>query len=91
MWSGGISNPLFVIEQLTYLLFIKRSLMGDPDRLPDRLGPLERLQHAVGHVGTGDNHTSLEVLPQGGAVTPGEPAVGEPWWPEARPLELAGP
>ena len=24
MWSGGISNPLFVIEQLTYLLFIKR-------------------------------------------------------------------
>ncbi|MCI5209496.1 MAG: SAM-dependent DNA methyltransferase, partial [Candidatus Electrothrix sp. ATG2] len=24
MWSGGISNPLTVIEQLTYLLFIKR-------------------------------------------------------------------
>jgi type I restriction enzyme M protein len=24
MWSGGISNPLPVIEQLTYLLFIKR-------------------------------------------------------------------
>jgi len=24
MWSGGISNPLAVIEQLTYLLFIKR-------------------------------------------------------------------
>ncbi len=23
-WSGGISNPLTVIEQLTYLLFIKR-------------------------------------------------------------------
>ena len=23
-WSGGISNPLSVIEQLTYLLFIKR-------------------------------------------------------------------
>lgn len=23
-WSGGISNPLQVIEQLTYLLFIKR-------------------------------------------------------------------
>jgi len=22
MWSGGISNPLSVIEQLTYLLFI---------------------------------------------------------------------
>ncbi len=24
MWSGGISNPLSVIEQLTYLLFTKR-------------------------------------------------------------------
>lgn len=24
IWSGGISNPLSVIEQLTYLLFIKR-------------------------------------------------------------------
>ena len=24
MWSGVISNPLSVIEQLTYLLFIKR-------------------------------------------------------------------
>ena len=24
MWSGGISNPPTVIEQLTYLLFIKR-------------------------------------------------------------------
>ena len=23
MWSGGFSNPLSVIEQLTYLLFIK--------------------------------------------------------------------
>src|SRR3954453_22738238 len=23
-WSGGISNPLAVIEQITYLLFIKR-------------------------------------------------------------------
>jgi len=24
-WSGGISNPLEVIEQITYLLFIKGS------------------------------------------------------------------
>ena len=23
-WSGGISNPLEVIEQITYLLFIRR-------------------------------------------------------------------
>ena len=26
MWSGGISNPISVVEQLTYLLFIKRLL-----------------------------------------------------------------
>ena len=24
MWAGGVSNPLSVVEQLTYLLFIKR-------------------------------------------------------------------
>lgn len=24
MWSGGISNPISKVEQLTYLLFIKR-------------------------------------------------------------------
>jgi type I restriction enzyme M protein len=23
-WSGGVSNPMEVIEQMTYLLFIKR-------------------------------------------------------------------
>ena len=23
-WSGGISNPLEIIEQITYLLFLKR-------------------------------------------------------------------
>ena len=23
-WSGGISNPLEVIEQITYLLFVRR-------------------------------------------------------------------
>jgi type I restriction enzyme M protein len=23
-WSGGISNPLEVIEQITYLMFIRR-------------------------------------------------------------------
>ena len=37
MWSGGISNPLSVIEQLTYLLFIKRL---------DELHTLEELKAA---------------------------------------------
>ncbi len=28
LWSGGISNPLTIIEQLTYLLFIKTNSGG---------------------------------------------------------------
>ena len=40
MWSGGISNPLSVIEQLTYLLFIKRldELHTLRERKADRTG-----------------------------------------------------
>ena len=36
-WSGGISNPLEVIEQITYLLFLKRldDLSGDPSSPAD--------------------------------------------------------
>jgi type I restriction enzyme M protein len=44
MWSGGISNPLSVIEQLTYLLFIKRldELHTLQERKAARLGqPVE--------------------------------------------------
>lgn len=26
-WTGGISNPLTVIEQFTYLLFIRRGVI----------------------------------------------------------------
>jgi type I restriction enzyme M protein len=30
-WSGGISNPLTAIEQITYLLFMKRlDELGNP-------------------------------------------------------------
>ncbi len=31
-WTGGISNPLEVIEQITYLLFIRR--LDDLNTLP---------------------------------------------------------
>ena len=44
MWSGGVSNPLSVIEQLTYLLFIKRldELHTLQERKAARLGrPVE--------------------------------------------------
>src|SRR6267378_4365764 len=44
-WSGGISNPLEVIEQITYLLFLRR--LDDLESLEEnkatRLGrPIER-------------------------------------------------
>ena len=45
MWSGGISNPLSVIEQLTYLLFIKRldELHTREERKAARTGkPIEK-------------------------------------------------
>ena len=34
-WSGGISNPLEVMEQMTYLLFIRRldEIQTEPTRL----------------------------------------------------------
>jgi len=34
-WSGGISNPLEVLEQLTYLLFIRR--LDEMEKLEERL------------------------------------------------------
>ncbi|MEQ7737578.1 type I restriction-modification system subunit M N-terminal domain-containing protein, partial [Escherichia coli] len=39
-WSGGISNPLTAIEQITYLLFIKRldELDGERQRESERKG-----------------------------------------------------
>jgi type I restriction enzyme M protein len=44
-WSGGVSNPLSVIEQITYLLFIKRldDLHTLEERKAETLGiPIER-------------------------------------------------
>ena len=39
-WSGGIANPLTVIEQITYLLFAKRldELHTARERRANRLG-----------------------------------------------------
>ncbi|MGD9730034.1 MAG: type I restriction-modification system subunit M N-terminal domain-containing protein, partial [Nitrospiraceae bacterium] len=44
-WSGGISNPLEVIEQITYLLFLRRldELQQLEENKANRLGtPIER-------------------------------------------------
>lgn len=32
-WSGGIANPLTAIEQISYLLFMRRLDAMDEDRL----------------------------------------------------------
>jgi type I restriction enzyme M protein len=54
MWSGGISNPLSVIEQLTYLLFIKRldELHTLKERKAARTG--QRIEEPV--FGEGQDH-----------------------------------
>ena len=44
-WTGGISNPLEVIEQITYLLFLRRldDLQTLAENKANRLGqPIER-------------------------------------------------
>ncbi len=53
MWSGGISNPLSVIEQLTYLLFIKRL---------DELHTLNEKRRGI--LGT-PHQMELEIFPRG--------------------------
>ena len=59
-WSGGISNPLEVIEQLTYLLFIKR--LDDLQTLAENkaraLG--EPVEHPVFPEGVDDRGRSYE-------------------------------
>src|SRR5712671_3702250 len=50
-WSGGISNPLEVIEQITYLLFIRRldDLQTVEELKASRLGtPVERVVFPAG-------------------------------------------
>ncbi len=42
-WTGGISNPLEVIEQITYLLFIRR--LDEQQELEERKA--NRLGHPV--------------------------------------------
>jgi hypothetical protein len=48
-WSGGIANPLEVMEQITYLLFIRRGTGRSAHRVcgaPDRWVRLRVLPHS---------------------------------------------
>jgi len=59
-WSGGLSNPLSVMEQITYLLFIKRldELQTVEERKASMLKqPLARRIFPEGRDGRGDKET----------------------------------
>lgn len=61
-WSGGIANPLEVIEQITYLLFLRR--LDDPRTLAEnksaRLGvPVERRVFPEGSDDKGRSYDDL--------------------------------
>ncbi|CAA9584436.1 MAG: Type I restriction-modification system, DNA-methyltransferase subunit M [uncultured Truepera sp.] len=61
-WTGGISNPLEVIEQLTYLLFIKRldELHTLAESRATRLGlPLENPVFPTGKTPNGRDYSEL--------------------------------
>ena len=60
VWTGGITNPLTVIEQLTYLMFIRS--------LDVKEMQTERLENAMGF--TGDHIFSEECGGAGDAVEP---------------------
>jgi type I restriction enzyme M protein len=61
-WSGGISNPLEVIEQITYLIFMRRldEIQGLEERKAARTGkPIERVIFPKGKDGKGTPYQHL--------------------------------
>lgn len=61
-WSGGVSNPLSVIEQITYLLFIKRldDLQLVEEAKAEQLGrPIARRIFPEGHDAKGEAYDNL--------------------------------
>ena len=61
-WSGGISNPLEVIEQITYLLFIKRLddlQINAQERATLTRAPIERAVFPVGKDAQGRPYDEL--------------------------------
>ncbi len=61
-WSGGVSNPLSVIEQITYLLFIKRldDLQTLEENKAQALGqPIERRIFPEGNDDQGRSYSDL--------------------------------
>jgi hypothetical protein len=65
-WSGGLANPLQVIEQITYLIFIKRldEMQELEERKATTLGkPIERRIFPEGKDERGEPYTNLRWSP----------------------------
>src|SRR6202045_2232265 len=61
-WSGGLANPLQVIEQITYLIFIRRldEMQELEERKATTLGrPIERIIFPVGKDESGEPYAHL--------------------------------
>jgi type I restriction enzyme M protein len=61
-WSGGLANPLQVIEQITYLIFIKRldEMQELEERKATTLGkPIERIIFPAGKDESGEPYANL--------------------------------
>lgn len=61
-WSGGIANPLEVIEQITYLLFLRRldEIQQLEENKANRLGlPMERAAYPMGKDPRGRDYQDL--------------------------------
>jgi hypothetical protein len=61
-WSGGLANPLQVIEQITYLIFIKRldEMQELEERKANTLGkPIERIIFPQGKDESGEPYANL--------------------------------
>src|SRR5262245_36403424 len=61
-WAGGLSNPLQVIEQITYLIFIKRldEMQELEERKANTLGlPIERRIFPEGRDERGEAYENL--------------------------------
>jgi type I restriction enzyme M protein len=65
-WSGGIANPLEVIEQITYLLFLRR--LDDLHTLEENKSarlkrPMERHVFPEGNDQKGRPYEDLDTIP----------------------------
>jgi len=89
--AGGPDITVKLIEEprKTTRTRTRKSLVGDADRLPERLRVAEHAEHVVGDVGPGDEHAAADVLPVGRSVPASDGLVGQPRRPHDGPVQVA--